>query len=254
MRQSSDVGPPLAQPRISQFTAICVLVSNVIGGGIFTTTGFLARDIGDAWMILGLWVLGALVALAGSMVYAELGSMLPGVGGDYLYLREAWGPLIAFLSGWTSFTIGFGASIAASSAGFASYVVRLLPDANDDGTTGLILALGLIWILTAVHAAGVEAGGTLQRLLTTAKVTAIGVLIVGGVVAGHGHWDYLTTRSNGTNASLGSITVALVFVLYCYLGWNVVGYIAGEIAEPAATLPRVMIGGTAFVAAVYVGL
>lgn len=240
--------------KIGWFTAACVLVSNIIGGGIFTTTGFLARDIGDPWSILGLWLLGGLVALAGAAVYAELGAMLPHVGGDYLYLRAAYGPLVAFLSGWTSLTIGFGASIAASSASFAAYVLRVVPGGEEQRTVATMLALGLIWSLTAVHAAGIMAGGALQRMLTTAKVASIGVLIVGGFVLGQGQWEHLSVRSGEVQANPGSLAVAFIFVLYCYLGWNVVGYIAGEIDEPAATLPRVMLGGTALVTAIYLCL
>ena len=95
---------------VGWFTASCLLVSNIIGGGIFTTTGLMARDLGDPMLILLLWTMGGLFAIGGAMVYGELGSRLPHAGGDYVYLREAYGPLVAFLSGWTSFTIGFGAA------------------------------------------------------------------------------------------------------------------------------------------------
>lgn len=246
--------PDAPRRTIGWFTAACVLVSNIIGGGIFTTTGFLARDIGDPLLMLALWFLGALVALAGATAYAELGAAYPQAGGDYLYLREAYGALPAFLSGWTSFTIGFGAAIAASSVGFASYLSRVLPLEEQQSIFETGLALGLVWCLTAVHAAGVGAGGLLQRLLTTAKLAALGVLIVGGFLFGSGAWEHLAVRSIPAGASLGSAAVAFIFVMYCYLGWNVVGYIAGEIAEPTRTLPRIMIGGTAFVAAIYLSL
>ena len=108
----NEPGLKSAAQKIGWFTASCVLVSNIIGGGIFTTTGFMARDLGDPMLILLLWFVGALFALGGAMVYGELGAALPHAGGDYVYLREAYGPLVAFLSGWTSFTIGFGAAVA----------------------------------------------------------------------------------------------------------------------------------------------
>ena len=103
-----------AVAKIGAFTACCVLVSNAVGSGIFTTTGFLARDLGDPRWILALWAMGGVLSLAGALSYAELGAALPRVGGEYVYLREAFGPGVAFLSGWTSFTMGFGAAIATS--------------------------------------------------------------------------------------------------------------------------------------------
>ena len=113
--------------RIGWFTASCVLVSNIIGGGIFTTTGIMARDLGDPMLILLLWFMGALFAIGGAMIYGELGSRLPHAGGDYVYLREAYGPLVAFLSGWTSFTIGFGVAVVVSAISFSSYALRVVP-------------------------------------------------------------------------------------------------------------------------------
>ena len=143
-----------ARSKISWFTASCVLVSNMIGGGIFTTTGFMARDLGDPLLILSLWLVGGILAMAAAMAYSELPAMLPRAGGDYIYLRQAYGPFVGFLSGWTSLTVGFGAGIAAASVSFASYVLRLVPLADDNTLTSKTVALVLVWIITAVHAAG----------------------------------------------------------------------------------------------------
>lgn len=242
---------PESQRRVGWFTAACVLVSNIIGGGIFTTTGFIARDLGDPLLVLSLWLVGALLALAGAISYSELGAALPRAGGDYVYLRLAYGPLVGFLSGWASFTVGFGAGIAASSMSFASYALRVAALADENRFLVKALALLLVWILTAVHAAGLVAGGWLQRQLTTMKIIAIAGLIIGGLALGTGSWANLTVRAPDADPSLGSFIVALIFVLYTYFGWNVAGYIAGEIADPGLTIPRIMIGGTAFVAAIY---
>ncbi len=238
-------------PRIGWFTAACVLVSNIIGGGIFTTTGFIARDVGDPMLVLSLWLVGALYALAGAISFSELGAALPRVGGDYVYLRQTYGPLVGFLSGWTSFTVGFGAPIAASSVSFASYALRIAPLAEENSAGAKALALLLLWALTAAHVRGVGPGGSLQRLLTSTKVLAILALILGGLLLGAGDWHNLTARAPEAHPQAGPVVVALIFVLYTYLGWNVVGYIAGEIADPARTLPKIVIGGTAFVAVVY---
>ena len=237
---------------IGWFTASCLLVSNIIGGGVFTTTGLMARDLGDPKLILLLWSLGALFAMGGAMVYGELGSRLPHAGGDYVYLREAYGPLVAFLSGWTSFTIGFGAAVAASAISFSAYAFRLFPVMDETGWWAKGLSLALLWLVTLVHCRGLAGGGRLQRVITSTKVLAIAVLILGGLSASAAHWDWLSEQPSMESSKTGSLAVALVIVIYCYLGWNVAGFIATEITDPRRMLPRVMIGGTAFVAAIYV--
>jgi APA family basic amino acid/polyamine antiporter len=238
---------------IGWFTASCVLVSNIIGGGIFTTTGIMARDLGDPLLILLLWFTGALVAVGGAMVYGELGSRLPHAGGDYVYLREAYGPLAAFLSGWTSFTIGFGAAVAASAISFSSYALRVVPMQDESGwiAKGLSLSLALLWSATAIHCRGVGTGGRLQLILTTTKVVAIGGLILGGLSAVIGQGRPLLGAPAAQEPTVGAAAIALVIVTYCYLGWNVAGYIAADIQNPRKTLPGIMIGGTTFVAAIY---
>lgn len=237
--------------RIGWFTASCVLVSNIIGGGIFTTTGLMARDLGDPLLILLLWFMGALFAVGGAMVYGELGSRLPHAGGDYVYLREAYGPLVAFLSGWTSFTIGFGAAVAASTISFSSYALRVFPIQDESGWIAKGLSLALLWSATVIHCRGVGTGGRLQLLLTTTKVVAIGGLILGGLSAVIGQERSLLGTPAAQEPTVGAAAIALVIVTYCYLGWNVAGYIAADIANPQKTLPRIMIGGTTFVAVIY---
>lgn len=237
---------------IGWFTASCLLVSNIIGGGIFTTTGLMARDLGHPLLILLLWTVGGVFAIGGAMVYGELGSRLPHAGGDYVYLREAYGPLVAFLSGWTSFTIGFGAAVAASAISFSAYAFSIFPVEDERGWLGKGLSLALLWLVTLVHCRGLAGGGRLQRAITSTKVLAIVVLILGGLSASAAHWNWLSIERVAEPPKAGSIAVALVIVIYCYLGWNVAGFIATEIADPRRTLPRVMIGGTVFVTAIYV--
>lgn len=248
---NSEPGLKSSAPKIGWFTASCVLVSNIIGGGIFTTTGFMARDLGDPMLILLLWFVGALFALGGAMVYGELGAALPEAGGDYIYLREAYGPLVAFLSGWTSFTIGFGAALAASAVSFASYALRVIPLTDQSGWLTRGLALSLLWAVTLVHCRGIGTGGRMQRLLTTTKVLAICSFILGGLLYGSGDWAHLTHIPE-SYPSPGTAAISFLFVMYSYLGWNVVSYVAGEIADPQRWLPRIMVGGTACVAVLYV--
>jgi len=111
-------------------TAATVVIANMIGTGIFTTSGFIARDTGSPWILLALWVIGGLIALAGALAYAELGAAMPEAGGEYIFLREAYGPVVAFLSGWTSFFAGFGGAIAAAAAGLRRLHLEPIPCAR----------------------------------------------------------------------------------------------------------------------------
>jgi APA family basic amino acid/polyamine antiporter len=181
-----------ALPRhIGGFTAGCVLVSNVVGSGIFTTTGFLARDLGHPGLILSVWLTGALIVLAGALTYSELGAALPVAGGEYVYLRRAYGPFVGFLSGWPSLTMGFGAAMAAGAMSFSAYGLQLVPWEDEGGLRATALAFALLWAITGVHLAGVGVGGALQRTLTVLKVGAILGLIAAGLLAGTGDWARL---------------------------------------------------------------
>lgn len=240
--------------RVGGFTAGCVLVSNIIGSGIFTTTGFMARDLGDPSLILSLWLAGALLALAGAICYSELGAALPQAGGEYLYLREAYGPFAGFLSGWASFTVGFGAAIAAAAVSFSAYALRVFEPGRGSAFPEILLALALVWALTAFHLVSVGAGGVVQQLLTVLKVSAILLLIAGGLTLGQGTWENLSRRAPDVAPTPASLVVSLIFVMYAYSGWNVAGYIAGEIINPGRTVPRTMIWGTLFVGFLYLAL
>ncbi len=212
----------------------------------------MARELGDPMLILLLWTLGGLFAVGGAMVYGELGSRFPQAGGDYVYLREAYGPLVAYLSGWTSFTIGFGAAVAASAISFSAYAFRIIPIMDTSGWWAKALSLSLLWSVTLIHCGGLAGGGRLQRIVTTTKLLAIGALIVGGLSASGAQWGWLSTTQMVVSPPSGSLALAFIIVMYCYLGWNVAGFIASEISDPRRTLPRVMIGGTTFVTAIYV--
>ena len=240
--------------RISGFTAACLLVSNVIGIGLFTTTGFLARDLGDPMLILALWGLGALFALMGALSYSELGAAFPVAGGEYIYLREAYGLPIGFLSGWTSLTIGFGASIAVAAVAFGDYAAKILPLQAAPEQFKLGLSLVLIWTFTLIHLLGVRLGGAVQQLLTGLKVGTIGVLIAGGFSFAGGDWHHLSESAPESHSDFGQVVRSFIFVTYAYSGWNIACYLAGEIQSPQHTLPKSMIWGTVFVGAVSLGV
>lgn len=252
------------------FLAICLIIANVIGSGIYTTPGFLARDLQTPFAVLGIWVIGAVLAFAGALSYCELGAMFPEAGGEYIYLREAFGPLFGFLTGWASFFVGFSAPIGAATIGFAAYLAHFSPGLSPENilwngsigpiplhiSAGQIVALIVLWLLSLSHITGVRRGGQLQVFLTALKVAAILSLIVLGLLLGQGEWSNFHTNAAGivpANAwSTGA--VSLIFVLFSFSGWNAAGYIAGEMREPHKTLPLALIGGTAVVTVIYLGL
>ena len=239
-------------PTLGVFTAASLLVSNAVGSGIFTTTGFMARDLGSPFWVLAVWTLGGALALAGALCYAELGAALPRSGGEYVYLRRAYGPLLGFLGGWTSFTLGFGAAIAAASVSFAVYLSELAP-----AVVGTLpretTALLLVWALTALHAHGTGVGGRVQRAFAAAKVAGIGLLVVAAFGMGDGCWSHLSAPV-AEDPGPAALAVSLVFVLYAFSGWNAAGYIAGELRDPERSVPRATIGGTVLVALLYLAL
>ncbi len=270
---TSDEAPsqPRSLPRsIGYFTATSVVIANVIGSGIFTTTGFLARDLGSPFAILAIWLVGAVLALAGALCYSELGAAYPRAGGEYVYLREAYGPLTGFLTGWGSFVAGFSAPTAAACIGFAAYLAHFAPALGTGHMVGAIplgywtlringaqiVGLIALWTLTLFHAAGTRRGGQLQVILTAVKTLAIVSLIAAGLLYGHGDWTHL--RASPTELISSSVwanaPVSLIFILFCYSGWNAAAYLAGDVREPHRTIPRSLLSGTAVVAALYIGM
>jgi len=255
---------------VGAFTATCVVVANVIGAGIFTTPGFLARDLGSPFAVLSIWVLGAILALAGALSYSELGAALPRAGGEYIYLREAYGPVWGFLSGWTSFFAGFAAPIAAACIGFSAYLSPFAPGLSPNYVLGSVeigplrlslsggqvVALLALWFLTMVHISGVQRGGKMQVALTAGKIAAIAALIVVGLLLGTGDWGHFRSGELGLipASALTNGAVSLIFVLYCYSGWNAAVYLAGEVKHPNRTIPFSLLTGTGIVMVLYMGL
>lgn len=244
--------------RIGVFTAACLLVSNMIGTGIFGSTGFMAADLGRPSWILAFWVGGLVYALLGALSYGELGAMLPRAGGEYVYVREAFGPLWGFLSGWTSLTIAFSAAIATNAHLFAGHLRELVPalepGASELGRVvhdGRLLELALVWGLSAIHAAGLGAGGVVQRLLTIVKVASLVLLVAAAFALGDGATENLTHEWVEHRASPAAALVSFMYVTFAYSGWNAASYVASEIDAPGRNLPRAMIAGTLCVGGLY---
>jgi APA family basic amino acid/polyamine antiporter len=242
------VTPPRRQLGFSITAAI--VIANMIGTGVFTSTGFQARDLHDPSTILIAWVIGGVLALCGAAAYAELGAMMPRAGGEYVYLSEAYHPALGFLSGWVSMTAGFSAPIAVSALAFATYLARLAPGI---AVPTEVIAIGLIVVVTAMHAFDTRIGGWVQAGFTAAKVALIVGFISFGLGVGHGDWHNLHSQGGGlANLTTPSFAMALMYVSFAYSGWNAAGYVAGEVRRPERTLPRSLLAGTGVVMALYV--
>ncbi|HSR56761.1 MAG TPA: amino acid permease, partial [Candidatus Binataceae bacterium] len=166
-------------------TAAAVMIANMVGSGIFTTSGFVARDVGSAPWLMSLWMAGGAIALSGALCYGELGAAIPEAGGEYAYLREAYGPLAAFLSGWTSLFVGFSGAIAAALIATVNYLQPYFPQLGNP-FAARASALVMLWAITLVHISGLRAGGVVQRALTGATVASVAGLIAAGFAAGNG--------------------------------------------------------------------
>lgn len=237
--------------RIGLGTATSLVVANMIGVGIFTTTGLMVERLESGWLVLLCWLLGGVVALCGALSYAELAVMMPRAGGEYAFLREIYGPLPAFLTGWTSFFVGFSAPIAASAMACAAYLSAAgwLPGT---ALTEKAAALGIVALLTTIHCCGVRLGATVQNLLTGTNLVLLSGLVSLGLISGEGSWRFVHASSSFWTAGRPSqLGIALLWVMFAYSGWNAAAYIGEEVEQPARTLPRSLLFGTLMVMAVY---
>jgi len=258
--------PPVLQRRLGTADAAAVVVSNVIGSGILITPAFIAATAPTAGAMLSAWLVGGLLAFAGAMAYAELAALRPRAGGEYVYLREAFGPLAAFLTGWTSFVAGFSGAIAASAVGLASYLGRFVPAAADTsplvalpiGVATLtvsrqsLVALAAIAALSGVHIRGLGPGRVVQNLLAVAKVVTLVAFVAVGLSFGQGSATHFAP-GGATTTTVGFL-MALIPVMFSYSGWNAAAYVAEEVRDPGRNVPRALALGTAAVVVVYLAL
>jgi APA family basic amino acid/polyamine antiporter len=263
-----DHSPPLQlERRLSAYDAAAVVVSNVIGSGILFMPAIVAGMVRHPGALLAVWLGGGVLAFAGAMAYAELAALRPKSGGEYVYLREAFGPLAAFLTGWASFVAGFSGAIAATSMGLAGLLDRFFPGAGSPtplfslplgmATLSLspqqLLAVVVIVSLSAVHGLGLGPGRVVQNALALVKVTALVVFVAAGLSIGQGSVSHF---SAGADASwtLSGLLLALIPVMFSYSGWNAASYIAEEVKEPARNVPRALAMGTIAVVVLFVAM
>ena len=232
------------------FHATTAVIGGIVGAGIFLNPSVVARQVGSPGWILAAWILGGLVALVGSWIYAELGSERPAAGGQYVFLREAYHPAVAFLYGWGLLWVIQSGGMAAVAITFAQYLRTVVGWSIDDRWVA-VAALGL---LTAMNCLGVRTGAATQSLLTVLKSVAIAGLVLAGFLGPAGSAPAATgTAPAIPDGGIVPLLGAMVPVLFAYGGWQTAGFLAGEVRDPSRTLPRALILGIAGVIVLYLG-
>ena len=237
-------------------SATALVISNMIGTGIFTTSGFLAGQLGSARLVLSIWGVGAVCALAGAFCYSELGVNFPSSGGEYVYLTEAFGPTWGFMTGWISFFAGFSAPIAAAALAFADYVGHVAGSGELRVGAAQSMASAIIALFTLLNCLGIRRTARVQNVLTSLKILIILTFLVMGFAFGHGSWENFTHPAVRTSVTplFSQFFVSLFYIYVSYSGWNAATYVAEELKHPARTLPLSLALGTALVAALFIGL
>ncbi len=267
MRRPAPGGSVLLLRQLGVVSASALVVSNMVGTGIFGTTGFLAGDLGSPGLILIIWVVGAICALAGAFCYSELGINFPSSGGEYVYLTRAYGPTWGFMTGWVSFFAGFSAPIAFTALVFSDYLGYFWPalkQANAPYTLGSgyfaiklggaqLCASAVILILTIVNLFGIKPVAQFQNALTATKLCVVGGFVLLGLLSGTGDWHNFSEPAVRTSTFPleAQFAISLFFIYVSYSGWNAATYVAEEIERPVSTLPRALALGTLLVAVLY---
>lgn len=234
--------------------AVALVVANMIGTGVFTSLGYQLEALPSAFPILVLWAVGGVLSFCGALCYAELVSIWPRSGGEYHLLREAYHPLAGFLAGWVSLVAGFAAPIALAAMAFGRYMAKLGVPVEP-----MVLAAGAVVLVTVIMLGSTSAVGRFLGGLTVLKVSLILAFMVGALIpstaveaAGQvsllpkpGDWDLIIS---------GGFATSLVYVMYAYTGWNGAAYVAGELKDPQRSVPLALLGGTALVMLLYIGL
>lgn len=264
------MGESVARPGLRRdlgtWSAVSIVVGTVIGSGIFLVPKTMIAWTGSPAIVFAVWVAGGLLSLFGALTYAELAAAMPEAGGEYVYLREAYGPFWAFVYGWTQMWVAKSGSIATLATGFFYYLANFYPALEREiGTipiplgdhggplvvrAGQLLAIVVILFLAGVNYFGVKIGGDVQVAVTVVKVALIGAIIAIGLGSGQGQ----ASNFSGSAPAVGGIAGffgALVAALWAYDGWNNVSMVSSEIRDPQRNLPRALVLGTLIVLAVY---
>jgi len=248
--------------KLTLFPVTNIVIANMIGAGIFTTSGLLMESLHNPLVMLSLWIIGGIIALCGAISYGELGATMPEAGGEYTFLSQLYHPMFGFLSGWVSLFAGFSAPIAASAIGFSEYIFRAFPYLAELSESSAylselwlkrIIALSTILLFTGIHLRGIQFGTRVQNGLTILKIILVVGLIVLGFAAGQGDWSHLNPVELFSFQFSGwkTIGLSLMWIMFAYSGWNAATYIGSEIKNPVKNLPRSLLLGTGLVIVLY---
>lgn len=236
-----------AAPRSFGLTAAtAVLISNMVGTGVFTSLGFQVVDLSSGFALLALWAIGGLLALSGALCYAELGAMYPRSGGEYVYLTEAWSPRLGFIGGFVSMTAGFAAPIAIAAIAFGRYAAQVLPLTPMAATSAVLALVALVqWL-------GVSLARRFQVATTGITLLIIVAFIITGLAIGPSEpISFAPDADAFRQMATAPFAISLIYVVYAYTGWNAIGYVAGEVTAPQRTIPRAVVGAVLLVALLY---
>ena len=244
--------------------ATAIVAGTIIGSGIFLVPKEMMQAVGAAKLVYLVWIVGGLLSFAGALTYAELGAIKPWAGGEYVYIRDAYGPLPGFLYSWTWFLIAKPASIASITSGlvrilgnFAAFGFLKQPVLHIGSYTllwGTILAIAATILISALNYVGVRKAGNFQLVFTVLKVLMIAVIIGAGFSAANGSWSNFATTFTGAKGGSEGFMLALVAALWAYDGWNDLNMVSGEIKNPERSIPIALIAGVALVAVLYIGV
>ncbi len=245
------------------FPVINVVIANIIGAGIFTTTGYLMDLLHNPLLMLSLWAFGGILAFCGAIALGELGAAYPEAGGEYVFISKLFHPLPGFLSGWLSLIVGFSAPIAASAIGFSKYFIWAFPkfqqllmlnDVVSAEFFNKVLALLVILVFTFIHSRGIVFGARVQNVLTLSKIALVSGLIVAGFLFGNGTFENIraTEILQFNFKNWKAIGLALMFVMFAYSGWNSATYIGSEIRNPRKVIPWSLLISTGVVVVLYI--
>jgi len=268
----TDSKPSLVRG-LSLLDSVLLLAGGIIGSSIFLTAKDIAGPLPHPALFFLVWILGALISMCAAFAFAELGSMFPDSGGQYIYLREAFGDLIAFLYGWMLFAVANGGTIAALSVASAAYLGGIFPAISQEHvvlmragitlTRAHVVGLLAIVVVTWINVVGLRRGAVLQNVATWAKFVAMGAFVVLGFLLGKGHWGHFV-QHGGISAGVmmgmtggqlaSALGIGLIAVFWAYDGWVYITWVAGEVKEPRRNVPRAMVLGIIVVAVVYLAM